>query len=103
MRQRNVVASAPTVISARKSAEFLRLNNATFFRAVAGRILRPQARIEGGVRDALGFVEGYLEDIDKVLPRDRGAGQPIFSREVEQQIEKINQRWEKMYPQMREG
>lgn len=90
------------VKSARSAAKILRLNNASLFAAMKGKIIRPQARIEGGPRDVFGFSEGYLADVAEILPKKRGPGVPVFSKEVIEELKALNAKWAKRFPEMGE-
>lgn len=99
LNKTNVLHSVP-MISARDAALKLRLTNATLSRAIAGSIVRPQARIEGKKRPSFGFEPDYVDEIDEILPSERGSGVVVFTPEIVEAIEKINAKWRKRYPGM---
>ncbi len=61
-----------------------------------GRI-RYQARVddEDGSRPILGFDVSYLKEVKKILGSVRKQGMALFTEDVEEQLQKLNKKWEK--------
>lgn len=93
------------VISAIRAADRLGLAQNTFFKELDPRHpekIHPQAFIEAEEqgRPAYGFVPEYIDEILKLLPHKekRSPGKKIFTNEIKLKIEKINQKWDRLYP-----
>lgn len=83
------------VISARKAADRLGLAHNTFFKALAEGIIIPQAKIDGDPKPAYGFEKDYLDEILKIIPKNRIGGQTIFTSMIKTKMGEINRKWGK--------
>lgn len=92
-----------SVISARKAASLIGLSPNTFMKGLEGKVLIPQARIDGEKRPSYGFEKDYITEIAVHIPRDLAGGQTVFTPEVRAAIKEINIKWAKKYPLMRES
>lgn len=93
------------VISAIRAAERLGLAQNTFFKELDKRHpekIHPQAFIEAEEqgRPSYGFVTEYIDEILRLLPskEKRSPGKKIFTTDIKMKIEKINKKWDKLYP-----
>lgn len=85
------------VKSARKSADVLGISKDKIMSAIEGGILLPQAIIQDEPDDkpAYGFHIDYLNEVLKVIPKNRLQTQKIFTISVKEKIAAINARWKK--------
>lgn len=81
------------VISGRLAFQYLNLSDRVFFPAVKAGHLIAQAEMRRPGRTEYNFAIAYLDEVAKVLPKERQHGLEVFSEELQARLAPINKEW----------
>ena len=93
-RKHGETKSAGGMISGRLAYRYLRLSDRVFFPAVKHRVLVPQMMKPLGKRTEYHFSIAYLDEVAKILPKERQKGLEVFTEPIVARLASINKEWD---------
>lgn len=81
-------------ISARKSADYLKLSDNALKPALEAGWIIAQQEFRRGNKMERGFVVAYLDEVKKILPKMRGRGLAVFTPEIVEKLLKLKASWD---------